>query len=542
MSDLAPTAAPPIPVVLVGLKLKLLRNRSRQRGGALGMVLGAIGALAFGAFGFASTIAAAHNDDPRIARAVVVIGATAVVLGWALLPLVTFGTDETLDPARLQLLPIERRPLLLGLLAASLVGYAPFAVLVTMVGVIAGYASGAGAIVTIFAVVILVVLAATTARALATSLASSLTSRRGRDAIVAFAAILGAGVQLIRFVHFIDIDAAWLDRVSDIVRWLPPGALGQAVIDSRTGHLARAFVELIPALVVIPVLLVVWGRTLERSLTVVTGGSTKIRGRGRTERRSSLFPRLLSFLPAKPWGAIAAKEIRYVTRDPRRRIVVGQLVLFGVGGPAWFALSARSLSPGSVLLASLAGYLALIGALNQFGFDGGALWLDIVAGNDIRAELLGKNAALLLQVIPVVLTGSVILAAVSGGWIYVPVALVIACAGLGAGLGVANVMSVRAPQRIPETRSPFGGGAGGDGCVTAVLLFLGMIAQGLLLVPVVVAAGITAAQAPAALVVVAPACALYGYVLWRTGVNRAVRWAWWRQPELLLAVDARRGA
>ncbi len=541
MTDLDDRTAPPVPVVLVRLKLRLMRNRSRQRAHGIGMVLGAIAACTFGVLGFAGSVAAAHSGDPRISRAFVVIGATAVVLGWAVLPLLTFGTDETLDPVRLQLLPIERRPLLEGLLAASLVGYAPFAVLVTMVGVIVGYASGLGAAVTIIAVLILVVLAAATARALATALASSLTSRRGRDAVVLFAAVLGVGFQFIRFVHFIDIDAALLNRVSNVVRWTPPGALGQAIVDSRTGHLARSFLELVPALVAVPLLLAVWDRTLERSLTVVTGGSTKVRARASSGRRSSLLPRALPFLPPKPWGAIAAKELRYVARDPRRRIVFAQLLIFGVGGPTWFALTVRSLSPGSVLIASLAGYLALLGALNQFGFDGGALWLDIVAGNDIRAELIGKNAALLVQVLPVVLTGSIILAAASGGWVYIPVALVLAGAGLGAGLGVANVMSVRAPQRVPETRSPFGGGAGGQGCVTALLLLVGMFAQGLLLVPVGVAAGVTAAEAPAALVVVAPACALYGYMLWRTGVNRAVRWAWWRQPELLLAVDARRG-
>jgi len=63
-----------------------------------------------------------------------------------------------------------------------------------------------------------------------------------------------------------------------------------------------------------------------------------------------------------------------------------------------------------------------------------------------------------------------------------------------------------------------------------------------LLTPVAIAVGVSAARWPAALVVVAPSCALYGYALWRRGVAMAVRWAWWRQPELLLAVDPRRGA
>jgi ABC-2 type transport system permease protein len=537
----AGAVAPPVPVVLVRLKLRLMRNRSKHRTRGFGMVFATLGALGFGILGFVSSIGAAHTSDPRVSRAVVVIGATVVVIGWAVLPLLSFGTDETLDPARLQLLPLERRPLIAGLLAASFIGYAPFAVLLTLAGVVVGYASGVGAIITLFAVVLLAVMAAATARTLATALASTMSSRRGRDVIIAVTAVLGVSVQFVRFIHFVDIDAALLNRVSNVLRWLPPGALGQSIIDARTGHLARALVELIPALIVVPLLLALWARTLDRSLTVVTGGSTTARTAAGSGRRSSIFPRGLPFLRPNAWGAVAAKELRYVARDPRRRIVFAQLVLVGLGGPIWIAVTARSLPPGSVLIASIAGYIALIGALNQFGFDGGALWLDIVAGNGIRAELIGKNVALLIQALPVVLVGSLVLASASDGWAYIPAGLVIAAAGLGAGLGVANVLSVRYPQRIAETKSPFGGSAGGQGCVTALILLVGMFVQGLLLAPVAIAAAVCAAVAPAALVIVAPACALYGYVLWRAGTANATRWAWWRQPEILLAVDPHRG-
>ncbi|HEY5013814.1 MAG TPA: hypothetical protein VIK61_14075, partial [Acidimicrobiia bacterium] len=125
------TTAPSIPVVLVRLKLRLLRNRYR-RSGALGMVLGAIVAILAGGFGFTMAFTGGHNTDPRLSRAFVLVGATVLLVAWALLPLLTFGVDETLDPARLQLLPLPRRPLMTGLLLSSLVGFAPFGVLVTV--------------------------------------------------------------------------------------------------------------------------------------------------------------------------------------------------------------------------------------------------------------------------------------------------------------------------------------------------------------------------------------------------------------------------
>jgi ABC-2 type transport system permease protein len=533
--------APPIPIVMVKLKWRLLGNRRRQPGGTLGLALGSVFAILSGFCGFLWSILAGHESDPRVSRAVVVLGATVLLIAWAVLPLLTFGTDETLDPARLQLLPLARRPLIAGLLLASFIGYAPLAVLLTLTGVVVGYATGVDALVILVAVVLLALLSAATARTLATALAATITSRRGRDVLIVVGALLFVGLQLVRLVHFGHVDASRLDRLSDIVRWLPPGALGQAIIDARTGDTARSCIDLVPALIVLPLLLVAWGRALDRSLTVVTGGATSARVRAGKRRSSSLFPRGIPFLRPNRWGAVAAKELRYVARDPRRKIAFTQLLVLGVGGPIWFAVRSQSLSPGSVLIASLAGYLALLGAANQFGFDGGALWLDIVAGNRIRDELVGKNAALLVQMLPIVLLGSVVLAAFSGGWIYVPVALVIATAGLGAGLAVANVMSVRYPQRIPETKSPFGGTGGGQGCVTTLAFFVGIVVQGVLLSPVALASALCVAFWPTGLVIVAPACAAYGYVLWRQGTAMAERWAWWRQPELLLAVDPRRG-
>ena len=62
----------------------------------------------------------------------------------------------------------------------------------------------------------------------------------------------------------------------------------------------------------------------------------------------------------------------------------------------------------------------------------------------------------------------------------------------------------------------------------------------LLIAPVVLAAVITTAAAPALLFVVAPICAVYGATLWWIGVVVATDWARQHQPELLRAVDPTR--
>jgi ABC-2 type transport system permease protein len=374
------------------------------------------------------------------------------------------------------------------------------------------------------------------ARALGSLLSAGLTSRRGRDATIVLASLFFIAVQGVRFIHFADIDPALLDRVSDWLRWLPPGMLGQAVIDAGHGRTGLALLELIPALVAVPLLLRAWSWSLERAVTVVTDGSTSPRRR-RDTSLPLMFARL-PFLPPGPWGAVAAKELRYAVRHPRLKVSTLTNVIVGVGLPLWlsFQSSGRG-GPPSVLLATLGGYIVLLGAINQYGVDGGALWLDVVAGDRVAAELIGKNVALVIRVLPVVAVVGVIIAATKGGWLYLPAALVLSGAGLGAGLASGNVASVRFPVRLPDNNNPFAGNAGGEGCASGVVIALCVIVQNILLAPVVIAAAVAAAVAPIALVVVAPASAVYGGLLWWGGLVSASKWARTHQPELIRAVD-----
>ncbi|MGH9184720.1 MAG: hypothetical protein ACRD0U_02715, partial [Acidimicrobiales bacterium] len=100
----ATVVAPSLPSVLVRLKLRLLMNRGRTaKGGWASATLGALAAVGAGLAGFLLVAISAEAADPRVGRDVLVLGASALLLGWTILPLVTFGTDETLDPSRLVL-------------------------------------------------------------------------------------------------------------------------------------------------------------------------------------------------------------------------------------------------------------------------------------------------------------------------------------------------------------------------------------------------------------------------------------------------------
>ena len=239
--------------------------------------------------------------------------------------------------------------------------------------------------------------------------------------------------------------------------------LGQAVIDGRDGHLLVALAELVPAAVSVVVLLILWERALDRSLTVVMEGSTPRRQRPVTAL--PLMFRRLAFVAPVPWGAVTAKELRYFVREPRRKVNLINSVLIGVALP--IVLAARSSGCVSFAVRPARQHCRAtswsLGAMNQFGPTSGALWLDVVAGDRVRAELVGKNVALLIFVAPMVVVVGTVAAVLTGGWPYLPAALLLAVAGLGAGLGVANVVSVRFPVRLPDGRSPFGGLGGGQG-------------------------------------------------------------------------------
>jgi ABC-2 type transport system permease protein len=529
---------------LVRLKLRLMANRAKRSSAtAITLALASLTALGVGVLVAWGLTAVGWSGDVRAQRSVLVLGVTAMTIVWVVFPLVSFGTDETLDPNRLALFPLEPRRLLRGLLLTAFVGPAPTVALFAAAGAIVGYAGRGGIVIVIPAAVLALLLAATLARTVTTLLASALSSRRGRDAAIIVASLLAISVQGVRFIRFNAVDAGLLDHATDIARWTPPGMLAQAVIDARAGHWAVAVLQLVPALVLIPLLLAVWARALERSMTVVLDGSTPHRKR-RSEDGPilAIVPSALPFLARYRWGAATAKELRYLAREPRRKVTLINATVIGVGIPVWFGVRGSGLGDRSVLLATAVGYLVLLGASNQFGLDGPPLWMDVVAGDRVRDTIIGKNVAMAIEVLPIVLVAATVVAALTGGWAYLPAAVLLAAAGLGAGLAIADVMSVRFPVPLPQSQSPFAGRGGGQGCATSAMLLVGALVQNVLLVPIVAAAVAAAALAPVALFAVVPLSLAYGAVLWWAGVSMATRWASGHQPELLAAVDNTRAA
>lgn len=521
-----------------GLKWRLVRNGlSRGWQQAVGLAVGLVLAVPLA---LVAGLGLAFERGSPGHGSLLVMGSLGLLLAWAVLPVLGFGSDETLDAARLVYLPLRPGQLQAGLFTASLIGVPGLAtVIVVVLGLGGVLRPDVGGVIAVLAAGLVVAQSVVGSRAVVTSLSGLLRSRRGRDVTALLIALVVVGAQGLRFIAAgvaSAIGSDGLRRTAGFAKWLPPAWAGEAlagVVDDRLGH---ALLALAGAGAFLVALVAWWRLALARVLS-----SADTSGTPNTARRRfaglSLFPVGVGFLPRSRIGAVVAKELRYAWRDPRRRVQVVVNLAMPAAGIALLAVQPRSF-PTEVLLAASVGSLVALNSLNFFGLDGPAYWVHVMAGGDPRQDLIGKDLALLGEVIPLVTLAAFVLAAISGGWIYVPAALVLAAPVVGVQAAVGNVVSVVLPQPLPQGSNPWAANSG-QGCVSGLLVMGAMFVELLLLVPIAVSVSAAAVVAPGWLLVVIPAVCVYGATLWCLGLGVAVGQLRGREPELLAKVDVR---
>ena len=138
---------------------------------------------------------------------------------------------------------------------------------------------------------------------------------------------------------------------------------------------------------------------------------------------------------------------------------------------------------------------------------------------------------------------ALVLAAVTGGWLYVPVALCLGLGVLALSLGVADVVSVRFAYPLPDDASNLWAVQGtGQGCLVGIVQMIAFAAQGMLLLPLAAVVLVGLMLWTPALVLVCPLAVVYGWFLWRVGLGLGTTWLTGHQPELLAALSIRRAA
>ncbi|MEU0668500.1 transporter [Streptomyces lavendulocolor] len=518
--------------VFVRLKLSLLRNGLRQSAGrTAAYVVSAVLAVLCGA-GLVLALVVLRGSGHAATVAVLLTGLLAVA--WAVMPLFFPGGDETLDPTRLVMLPLQPGPLVRALLVSSLVGFGPLFTLCLAVGSAVALSRGAfAAVVAVVAVPLVLLVCVALARAVAAGNVRLLTSRRGRDLAVLSGLVIAVGIQFVNFgVQRLGRAGGLsaLDPAAEVVRWVPPASAVAAVGSAGEGRYGEAAAGLLLSAAALGALLYAWRRSLVKLMTAPDGS---------TLAAASRPPRAGS--PGWRWpegraGTVVGRSLRYVVRDPKTKAAWVTSLAIGLIVPLFNALQGT----GSVYLACFSAGMLGILMYNQFGQDASAFWmvaLTISSARDAYEELRARALALAVITLPFVVLVTGVTAAVLGDWWALPGALGLSFGVLGAMLGTGAVASSLFPYSIPQD-SGFKNVAPGQTGLAWISLTGGMVAAVLLCAPLIaLTVWLDATTGPAGRLLLLVLGAGWGTLLTWAGLRLAAPRTADRLPEILAAVS-----
>ncbi|MGW6823326.1 transporter [Streptomyces sp. NPDC055005] len=449
----APTtaAAPAVSLtpLFVRLKLSLLKNglkgSSKRKAVWISSLVFALVVAFFMTLGLSLLHGHAH------AGTVVVLLAAILALGWAFMPLFFPTGDETLDPSRLVMLPLRPRPLVVALLASSLVGIGPLFTLCLAIGSVVAVARGAaGVAAAVVAVPLLLVGCVALARAVATANVRLLSSRKGRDLALLSGLLIAIGAQVVNFASQRLFQAGGLTQLEPaeaVVRWLPPATAVGMVDSVSDGDYAVAAAQLVLTLVALSALIWFWERSLTR-LMVTPDGSTIAAAEPHKNRGDRGDGGVWAFLPAGRTGAVMQRSLRYAIRDPKTKASWASALAIGLIVPVFNALQGT----GSVYLSCFGAGMLGVQMYNQFGQDTSAFWMvaqTISSPRDAFVELRGRAYALALITVPYTVLVTAVTAALLGDWGAFPAGLGMCLALVGSMMCTGSLASAHFAYSIP---------------------------------------------------------------------------------------------
>ncbi|WP_456787872.1 hypothetical protein [Cellulomonas sp. P5_C5] len=430
---------------LVRLKLTLLRNALRR---SAWQVVGLVVAALYGLGALVVVVVSMgvlSVQEPDIRGLVTVLAGSVLVLGWWVVPLIAFGLDSTIDPARFVTFAIPRRSLLTGLAIAGVIGV-PGAVTVGAALAMAGvwWRTPEALVVGLVCSVLAVATCVIGARATTSAAATLVTGRRFREVMAAVAVlpIIVAGPLLGRLTSGSTITADVLEQVADVLSWTPFGASWAAPAAVAEGQWGLAAARFGIAVATLAVVAVVWDRALAHALVNPAHQKVSSKGRG-----LGWFDRL----PATPLGAVTARCLTYWARDPRYALAVAVVPVLAV------VLYIASPGGGLVLfIGPIAAYLMGWGISADVAYDGTAFWTHVAAPLHGTADRLGRVIAAGAIAVPAVALLAVGSALLTDQPQTIPALLGLSFGVLLTSLGGSSVLSalVVYPVQLPG-ESPF---------------------------------------------------------------------------------------
>lgn len=529
--------------LLTSLKWRLWKGGYRQdKKRIIALVLGLVYAIPFLA-AMAIGLPLLGWFFPDVAMPLlVVIGALALLL-WAVIPLASFGLDDTLAANKFAQFPVRAKQLQPGLFASAFISVPVMCtvlgtlalIVAAMVAIGRGTGSVLGIVLVPFAFAAGLVLCVVLPRALVTATSVGGVSRRRKEigGILFFVVLLLAvyGMQIFFTAEAdrlaqMDFPAA-ASRIGLIAGWTPLGAPFAVPFHAAQGN----WLSLLGAIVLTAAVLVAvwlwWRHSLER--TLVTGISDH--GGGAARRLKGSF--IPAFYPNSPLGAVAARSLRYWLRDKRYLV---NLILMPIIATVLIVLFVVQGNPVAAIAAPLMMAWAPVAVTDDFGYDGPSMWVNITSGVDAKTNLMGRSIAALTVIAPLVAVFSIAGAVVAGRLDWLWPAFGGALGLVGCLLGLAAILSVYLPYPVksPAASAFSSGASGGVGAfLSALVAMLGLFIP---MIPAAIVYVLGATLVPW-LLWIAPLVALAsGYAMLRLGWHLGARGLQQREPEIFAVV------
>ncbi|WP_405166933.1 hypothetical protein OG203_18580 [Nocardia sp. NBC_01499] len=462
------------------IRLRLLLTKRSLTGWSgvsfvIGIFVGAVAAVVTAALiGFAVR-------DGDVAQGITVAATIFGIwtLGWLSGPVLIGSSDETIQPEHLRLLPLSNRQLASGLLAAAFAGPAPVINLIAFGGliVLAAQLGWAATVVAVIGVVLQLVFVVLLSRVVLAWVGAAMRSRRGKDIGVLLAGLLGLAYYPITWlVSHVSVLRDLPPGVASTLRWLPSGWAPAAVQAAAQGNWLLAVLALVALAALSLGLWQAWSVLLARRLAAPMNSVAGSSGGG-------LLGRVRQ---SGPVGAVLIKELRTWSRDSRRRAALLPVLLVGILMPVFPAFQGSG--TGAVPFAGVtAASFAMLAGANLYGYDGTAVWQTLVIPGAARADVRGRQLALMIVIGVPTLLLTLILPGALGRWSLYPIMLSLWPAAIGVGAGAAMLVSVLAPYPVPQrTGNPFSGSGSNPGCAKVLLQFTVLLGQLFAAIPVLI--------------------------------------------------------
>ena len=363
--------------------MAVLRNSPWQ---IVGFVIGTLAAFAMvtgvgvGSWFIGGSSVFADPQRRMVLQSLTVLCGTFAVVFTIFIQLMFIGEGSTLSLRRFSLYGIADRRLQAGLLLASLCGIASIAGALTLMLLALMHRSDpASAVVALLAgppTMVTIISLSKAVQAIATTLVNS---RRGQSSLyLAVMVLFILATQLPNIILNGRFDAARMPTaVTGVLAWTPLGAGFQMPFDAWSGDWAALALRLLILAATCAACFAIglWCLRHERLTAGKAGRTMSTRGIGSFAR-----------VPDSPSGAVSARLVMYMLRDPRQLLTLLMPPLFVL----IYALQSGR-SPGIVWAALYVGALFLtMNASNGLAYDGRGLTMQAITGASGLQDRIGR--------------------------------------------------------------------------------------------------------------------------------------------------------